>query len=1094
MRLNRLLLSCVLGLFTLATTPMFAQVTNDDCSDAIAIGCGETITTTTLGATADDIPECNLASTGPGIWYTVTGTGGDITVSTCSANTDFDTQLGIFEGNCAGLTCVAGNNQDFGCAFNVRQSTVVFPSEAGVTYYIYLTGQGGADGIAELSVSCEDGPIENDTCENATSISCGDVIIGSTDGASNDSSLPFCGTSLTSAPGVWYSFVGDGSLATVTTCGAATDYDTKMAVFDGSCGSLSCVGGDDDDFGCGFSTLQSVVEFTAEAGTTYYIYVTGFSTNSGTFELSLTCDNAPDNDDCSNAIAVNCGDVVSGSTEGASPASVSFCGTTLTTAGGVWYEVTGTGLPITVSTCNAGTNFDTKLGVFSGSCGDLSCVAGNDDDFGCSFSSVRSTVSFDSEAGESYYILVTGFSSNTGNFELSIECEEGAGVAFTCEDAIEIGCESSVTGSTTGAPTLESLGTCDGEDLSEAEGVWYRIEGNGLLVGIETIQEGTDYDPVLAVFDGSCDALNCVTANNNLSLVTRMARVEFLAEAGTTYYVYVTGQRGSDGDFELAVDCRVPNDDCDRALELACNSTVSGSTSDATSDSYPACGTSFSSAPGVWYAFQGSGTETTISTCNAGTDYDTKLFLFEGTCDNLVCVDGNDDDFGCSFSIRRSTITFDSEEGTIYYVLVTGFGSSNGNFELSLDCEIDDDNGGVCDDNDGVYDDVCDADCLTINEEYSFSNAGATAQAGEPNPGAGTGSSTCDSQDGWCSFELDVDNSVWFRFTAPASGCVNIDVLDADLQLAVWQASDCNDFSTFVEIGANDDGGPGTAPALVALDVTPGETYWVQVDGYNGALETAGTITVSDCDAPVPGCDDAFELLCGDAVTGSTVGEPTRSLSFCGTSLNTSGGVFFRFTGIGDNVTVSTCNAGTDFDTKLGVFSGSCGAPVCVAGNDDQAGATDPACDVIGNGFNRGSTVTFFANNGEEYLIYVTGFGANEGNFEVSVDCISVLEVDPNTLGNTITGTKMDDISVGNPYPNPTSDGISNMDIQMPVEGTSEIKVFDNLGRLVQQFTTEMYVGENRVQLDLNNLNTGNYYITVTIENEQFVRKLSVVR
>ena len=338
--------------FLFVSTLIFAQPANDNCSGAIALDCGDSVVASTIGATADDVPECTPTFSGPSVWYTVTGTGGDITVTTCSELTDYNTQLAVYAGSCSDLACIGGNNVDYSCEAGARNSTFTFTSVAGATYYIYVTGQGGADGTFELTVECEDVPVTNDICDGAESIACGDVVVGTTDGASSES-VPFCGTSLSSAPGVWYAFDGDGSTVTVTTCGAATNYDTKLGVFSGSCGSLSCVGGDDDDFGCNFSTLQSVVTFTAEAGTTYYFYVTGFGSNSGTFELSVDCVSGPDNNECADATSISCGDVVSGSTESASTASVSFCGTTLTTAGAVWYEFLGTGQEVTITTCNA---------------------------------------------------------------------------------------------------------------------------------------------------------------------------------------------------------------------------------------------------------------------------------------------------------------------------------------------------------------------------------------------------------------------------------------------------------------------------------------------------------------------------------------------------------------------------------------------------------------------------------------------------------------------------------------------------------------------------------------------------------------------
>ena len=196
------------------------------------------------------------------------------------------------------------------------------------------------------------------------------------------------------------------------------------------------------------------------------------------------------------------------------------------------------------------------------------------------------------------------------------------------------------------------------------------------------------------------------------------------------------------------------------------------------------------------------------------------------------------------------------------------------------------------------------------------------------------------------------------------------------------EEEDCNEcyFGTFTEIGANDDSGPSFAPFLNNLSVTPGETYWVQIDGYNGAVETNGQVLVKDCFAPIPGCEVATPINCGDVVVGSTTGEAIiGDLIFCGTSLNTAPGVWYKLTGTGGNVTVTTCNPASNYDTKIGVFTGACNNfdLVCVTGNDDF---TCPYS-------NLRSTVTFVTQSEEEYFIYVTGFSSNQGTYELSVDC-----------------------------------------------------------------------------------------------------------
>ncbi|MEM1111207.1 MAG: hypothetical protein AAGI11_04805 [Pseudomonadota bacterium] len=144
----------------------------------------------------------------------------------------------------------------------------------------------------------------------------------------------------------------------------------------------------------------------------------------GIFVFSRATLAQPANDTLANAIALF-GDPINttGTTVGATPddgdAGTSFCGTPITT-GGVWYEVAGTGGLITADTCSGGTNYDTKLSVFSGSPGSLVCIAGNDDDFNAPCGNFQSRVSWSSNANEPYYLLVHGFSGDRGAFDLNI--------------------------------------------------------------------------------------------------------------------------------------------------------------------------------------------------------------------------------------------------------------------------------------------------------------------------------------------------------------------------------------------------------------------------------------------------------------------------------------------------------------------------------------------------------------------------------------------------------------------------------------------------------------------------------------------------
>ncbi len=1084
---------------------------NDDCSDATAIACGDVVQGSTIGATPDATPECGLSSVGPGVWYEIDGIGADITVSTCNPGTDgdFDTELAIFSGSCGSLVCEASNtNAGVGSCENPRLSTVTFASESGETYYIYVTGAAGDEGDFELSVECDEVPTTNDVCDGATPLTVGapgvcDPVDGNTEDATADGD--FSCDSFGDNAGLWYSFVAPAGGIVNLQVEDLGPGNPEAALFD-ACGGTEvfCDGSPDSEVIAGLTP-----------GATYYLIVWGdVSFGQGPFTVCVSEIAPLANDDVCDAEPLELGVEASfdnstataqagepnpGAGTGSSSCNSTdgWCSFELDVDNSIWYTFVGPASGcVNIDVLDA----DLQLAVWEvGDCADFSTFVevGANDDGGPGLSPALSSLTV--TPGVTYYVQIDGYNGATET-DGTVLVSEGAGceppeppVAVDCSEALDLNCGEVVSGNTS-LGVVNALGSCDGTNVSTAPGVWYAFEGDNSLVTLSTCSDATDYDSKIAVFSGECDELTCVAANDNVAPGScsfgRASEVSFAALSGVTYYVYVTGHQGANGNFEMSVDCSVINDECANAISIECGDTVTGNTEEATSDDVPFCGAGSTSAPGVWYTTTGNGNTLTASLC--GSDYDTKLFVYEGACGALSCITGNDDFCGLD-----SQVSWDSEDGVTYYILVTGFSTfSDGDYILSIPGECGNGGGGGGDCTaDGIIDDACDADCVEVGTPVNFSNSGATVQTGEPDPGAGTTgpAPSCDAIDGWCSFEPQpfLDNTVWFTFTAPASGCVDIAATGADLQLAIWSVGDCSDFGTYTEVAANDDGGPGTTPALFDLQLTPGETYYVQIDGYNGSSATNGTLTITDCDAPVAGCDTATEILCGDAITGSTVGAPVTNLGTCGTALNTAGGVFYRFVGTGDNVTVTTCNAGSDYDTKLGVFTNTCSDLVCVGGNDDST------CSFSG----LRSTVTFATTNGQDYYIYVTGFGAATGTYEVSVSCAAPITSGGTTLANPTAGSldvntyqERGEFGVGDFFPNPAQYDQTNVRIYAPVEAEATIQLFDQVGRLAHNLELDLAAGVNNVELTVNDLPAGTYYAIIRAENAVFNRKLVITK
>jgi hypothetical protein len=324
----------------------------------------------------------------------VTPTGASFTWNVGCEETAWD-----FEYGPAGYTPGSGTSTPVAVTSAVL--TGLTPSTA---YHAYVRSDCDLDGestwVGPVAFTTLATPPANDNCADATVVTCGSSTPGTTVGATTSVGE--------TAAGVWYTFVGNNSEVTASTCGTTTD--TFIQVYTGDCGGpyTSVVGNDD------FCAPGSQATFFAATGTTYRILVRNFRgfTIAGTFNLNVTCVSPPANDNCANAVALTCGGTQAGTTVAATQGPGEG-------AAGVWYSIVGDGSTITVSNCGAG-SFDSVIEVFTGSCGTLTQITSGDDE--CD---TQSAASWLSTTGVTYYVLVRGFGGFTprGTFTLSVLCQ-----------------------------------------------------------------------------------------------------------------------------------------------------------------------------------------------------------------------------------------------------------------------------------------------------------------------------------------------------------------------------------------------------------------------------------------------------------------------------------------------------------------------------------------------------------------------------------------------------------------------------------------------------------------------------------------------
>jgi len=263
--------------------------------------------------------------------------------------------------------------------------------------------------------------------------------------------------------------------------------------------------------------------------------------------------------------------------------------------------------------------------------------------------------------------------------------------------------------------------------------------------------------------------------------------------------------------------CPKVNDACAGALPIACANTYMGDTSVASTD------TGGNGAADLWHSFTGSGSSQTVTLSLCASGYDTMIRVFDACGGTEIA---NNDDF-CG---TRSEASFISDGTSTYYIMVEGWGTSTGAYQLDVTCAA------VVP---APANDMCaNATALTLGVVLtSETSAGALENLADEKPSCDTFGNIAD---------------VWYTFVAPASGEVTAMTTvttgsSTEANILIYDNTIiCGGALGTAEVvgGCSDVGGDET---LAVTGLTPGNTYTVRVwtDGATSKMANSSNAKIS---------------------------------------------------------------------------------------------------------------------------------------------------------------------------------------------------------------------------------------------------------
>jgi hypothetical protein len=341
----------------------------------------------------------------------------------------------------------------------------------------------------------------------------------------------------------------------------------------------------------------------------------------------------------------------------------------------VWYSYAATTSDVLLAS-TAGSSFGTGISVWTPLNGRLSPVA-------CSGSyplTTQAHVAFRANAGQTYYLMIGG-DVGTGlpaqlNFHLDIGIPPANDDFLHAQEITALPFTSTLDTSASTAETNEPSCYYNGSPSS----VWYRYAPTqDTLVVADGSQSG--YRTLIGVWSVGKFGLQSVGCSYDGSTNAEETKVPFVAQAGHTYYVQVSGysSSSSSGALRLAVDTGVspPNDNFAGATSVASfpfTDTVDTFTATSeVSDPVPSCDFGGSLSRTIWYRYAPAADGYAEADLGSSTQFGSIVAVYEGTSLSALT------EVACTYA-PGGKAGFAARAGHTYYAVVGRVNFSRGRF------------------------------------------------------------------------------------------------------------------------------------------------------------------------------------------------------------------------------------------------------------------------------------------------------------------------------------------------------------------------------------------------------------------------------